>query len=73
MNNYDPGQSKYLQSSLDYEWRTCSVAEMTALAYKRMVKKKKEDLLQKRRRLLSATKSVVIAFKKATKEAITLY
>ena len=49
VDNYDPGQSKYLQSSLDYEWRTCSVAEMTALAYKRMVKKKKEDLLQKRR------------------------
>ena len=36
-------------------------------------KEKKEDLLQQRKQLLSATKSVAIAFNKSTNGGITLY
>ena len=41
MDYYDPGQSNYLQFSLDCECRICTVAKMTRLAYQRIVKKKK--------------------------------
>ena len=41
VQDYDRGQSKYFQSSLDCEFRICTVANMAGLAYQRMVKKRK--------------------------------
>ena len=41
VDDYDPGRSKYLWSSLDCGCRICTVAKMTGLAYQRIVKKNK--------------------------------